>query len=406
MSLQVLLLEDDPSKKIKLLKFLQESSDFIERIDTAICTDDAERFLCEHTYDLFIVDIVVPKSLAGEKHERNSIALLESLDERATSANVPRFILPISSSLELSDLAHGYFIGRPWGILPYNDTDDNALKSIQKVAAFISSQSHISVLPKCDVLIITALIDPEFTAIEALPLAWGAYEPLDEQHLMRRGTFQTAGITKEVVAVFCLRMGPVQAAILTTKCLVLLNPKLVIMGGICAGLPGKTEIGDVVAADVSWDWQSGKFVDSAGEDAFQIAPHQLDIGESLRSPLILFKKDNQFWQSFAMDAVQHKTTIPKLVIGPMATGSSVLADERITARIKLQQHKNVVGLDMETYGVYAAVQSCAPHITVISLKAVCDKGDLQKNDDFQEYAASVSARAISHFLTNYSDRLL
>ena len=35
------------------------------------------------------------------------------------------------------------------------------------------------------------------------------------------------------------------------------------MCGICAGIPGKAAIGDVIAADSSWDWQSGKYTDKA-----------------------------------------------------------------------------------------------------------------------------------------------
>lgn len=406
MGLKVLVLEDDPSKKNKLLKYLEQSCDLFESIDTAICTDQAERFLIEHHYDLFVIDIVVPKTFGGEKHEKNSIALLERLEEGAASIKIPKFVLPVSSSSELSQSAHDYFIGRPWGILPYNDADNSAILSIEKIASFITSHSKTHEVPKCDVLIITALIDPEFSAIESLPFNWGPHEPLDEQHLMRRGTFDVGGLTKDVIGVFCLRMGPVQAAILTTKCLKIVQPKLVIMGGICAGLPKKTEIGDVVAAEVSWDWQSGKFVDANGVEGFEISPHQLDINESLRSPLTLLKKDTEFWRSLAEIAAQNKIGIPKLVVGPMASGSAVLADERVVERIKTHQHKNVVGLDMETYGVYAAVQSCAPQIPVLSLKSVCDKGDLQKNDMFQTYAADVSAKTIAHFLTKHCTGIL
>jgi nucleoside phosphorylase len=406
MAIKVLVLEDDPSKKTKLLKFLQETPELFSRIDTSICADEAERCLSENEYDLFIIDIVVPKQLGGEKHERNSIALLERLDEGVGNAITPKFILPVSSSSELSQSAHDFFLGRPWGILPYNDSDDVALKSIESISKFVSSHQDRSEEIRCDALIITALLEPEFASIEQLSFNWGPYEPLDAQHLMRRGTFDAVGVKRDVIAVFCLRMGPVQASILTSKCLHRLTPKVVIMAGICAGVSGKAEIGDVVAADVSWDWQSGKYVDSDGMESFQIAPHQLDIMESLRTPLILLKKDQRFWESFALTALQAKVQLPKLVVGPMATGSSVLADERVRDRIKVQQHKNVVGLDMETYGVYAAVQACSPNTPVISLKSVCDKGDLQKSDEFQAYAAEVSAKAVAQFLMAHSSGFL
>lgn len=401
MNIKVLLLEDDPNKKGKLLEFLRSSSSLFSTIDVALCTDDAERYLTRDAYDLLIADIIVPKTLGGEKHERNSIALLEKLDEGATSANIPRYVVALSSSSDLSQQALEYFVGRPWGILPYNEHDDSAIYSIGKIATFIQTHGNSLQDSSCDALIITALMEPEFSAVEALPFSWEPFEPLDAQHFMRRGTYDNNGVVFSVVAVVCTRMGPVQAAILTTKCLMNMRPKIVIMAGICAGLPSRTEIGDVVAADVSWDWQSGKYVDSRGTETFQITPHQLDITDALRGQLMLLKKDSSFWQSMASAASKFSLPIPKLVIGPMATGSSVLADDRVTERIKSGQHKNLTGLDMETYGVYAAVQSCAPDVPMVSLKAVCDKGDTQKSDEYQQYAAEISAKSMFHFLMNY-----
>jgi nucleoside phosphorylase len=197
-------------------------------------------------------------------------------------------------------------------------------------------------------------------------------------------------------------MGPVQSAILVTKALAL-NPKIVVMGGICAGIPSKAGIGDVIAADVSWDWQSGKYIDKDGQEEFEISPHQLDIPDSLRSKLLQLKTDQSFWNSVAPKSQALSLPMPKLVIGPMATGSSVLADDRVVSRIREGQHKNVVGLDMETYGVYAAVQATSPSTFVISLKAVCDKGDKKKDDRYQAFAAEISSKAIEHFLLNLGE---
>lgn len=405
--LKILVLEDDPSKKGQLLSYLSESKEFIAEVDTAICSEHSYRLMKEKAYDLFIVDIIVPKNLGGEKNERNSIELIEMLDDEIDGLIKPTYVLPVSSSSSLSSQAHDFFIARPWGILPYDETDTSSLESIKKIIEYIARQ-NVAVLKPSNVVIITALAEPEFQAIEALPFEWGPYEPLDNMHLYRRGSFvgSTNGRSYQVVAVFCLRMGPVQASILTTKSVTAFAPELVIMAGICAGMPKKTEIGDVVAADVSWDWQSGKFVDAKGVEGFQIAPHQLDIHESLRTPLFLLKKDAEHWRSFAQSAVEVRVGIPKLVVGPMATGSSVLADERVSERIKDHQHKNLAGLDMETYGVYAAVQACSPQTAVLSLKSVCDKGDLQKNDEYQAYASLVSARTVERFLTHYAEAII
>ena len=79
---------------------------------------------------------------------------------------------------------------------------------------------------------------------------------------------------------------------------------------------------------------------------------------------------------------------------------------RFIQRIREEQNRSVVGLDMETYGVYAAAQAASIPIRAISLKAVCDKGDKEKNDKYQAYAARVSAAAVHRFNVRFSESLL
>jgi nucleoside phosphorylase len=406
MKIKALILEDDPSKKERLLRFLS-GSDLFDEVSTALCTDHAKKEMSREKFDLLIVDIVVPKTLAGTKHEDNSIALLEEIDDGVGEMIPPDFVLPLSSSKDLSQSAQDFFLGRPWGIVPYEDTNDDAVLTIQRVAEYILREKLNNATPSniCDVLIVTALYEPEFTAVQELPFNWGPIEPLDAQHLMRKGTFKNSGVDKTVIATFCHRMGPVQAAILVTKALNF-KPKIVLMAGICAGYPSRANIGDVVAAEISWDWQSGKYIDKNGAEAFEIAPHQLDIPDALRSQLMILKTNTQFWSTFARESQGLNLPMPKLVLGPMATGSSVLADERVSSRIKDNQHKNVAGLDMETYGVYAAVQATAPNTLVVSLKSVCDKGDKRKDDQYQAYAAGVSAKTVEQFLVSCDARIL
>lgn len=407
MGLDVLLLEDDPSKKNRLLVLLNGKKELFNRVDTVICTSDAIRSMKNHRYDLLIADVVVPAELGSVKSEENCIAMFEQIDDGYGDLNRPSFALPVSASSQLSAAAHEFFQGRPWGILAYTDSNDECLASIEKVARFVlAEKSHAPCPPSCDVFLLTALFEPEFTALEELALNWGPLEPLDSLHMVRFGSFNFEGKTYKIAAGFCARMGPVAATILTTKAMLKLRPTLVIMAGICAGIPGKADIGDVVAADISWDWQSGKFVDKMGAEAFQIAPHQLVLDEQSKNQLLLLKRDNVFWNSLAPDAVRAKLGIPKLIIGPMATGAAVLADSRVTDRIKISQHKNVVGLDMETYGVFAAATACDPTVKVLSMKAVCDKGDLKKDNAYQEYAAKVSAAAVLQFIEKYAAKLL
>lgn len=405
--LSILVVEDDPGKKQKLFDFLQARADLFEDPDVCVSTADASKRMQDREYDLLILDVVVPAKPGGAPNERNSLDLLEQIDAEHGDIKVPKFVLPISSASELSQEVKDFFLGRPWGVVGYHEDSAQALLDIESVARWISRQSDQNPQEqRSDIFVIAALEDPEFAATEAAFGSFGPLEPLDSKQLVRFCDIDIGDKKIKVAAAFCARMGPVSAALLTSKAAERLRPKLVVMVGICAGTSDKVDIGDVIAAEVSWDWQSGKFVDQDGEQGFMISPHQLDIDLETRTALLQFKRDSEFWASFAQDSRELSLSLPKLVLGPVATGASVLADARVVQRIREEQNRSVVGLDMETYGVYAAAQAASIPIRAISLKAVCDKGDKEKNDKYQAYAARVSAAAVHQFIVRFSESLL
>jgi nucleoside phosphorylase/DNA-binding NarL/FixJ family response regulator len=405
--LSILVVEDDPGKKRKLFDFLQQRADLFEEPDVCVSTADASKRMQEREYDLLILDVVVPAKPGGAPNERNSLDLLEQIDAEHSDIKVPKFILPISSVSELSQEVKEFFLGRPWGVVSYHEDSAQTLLDIESVARWISRQLVQNPQERrCDVFVIAALEDPEFAATEAVFGSFGPLEPLDSKQLVRFCEVVVGQKVIKIAAAFCSRMGPVAAALLTSKAAERLRPRLVVMVGICAGTSDKVEIGDVIAADVSWDWQSGKYVDQDGAEVFMISPHQLDIDMETRTALLQFKRDSNFWASFAKDSRELSLSLPKLVLGPVATGASVLANSRVVQRIREDQNRSVVGLDMETYGVYAAAQAASIPIRAISLKAVCDKGDKDKNDKYQAYAARVSAAAVHRFIVNFATPLL
>lgn len=406
-NLSILIVEDNPSKKQKLFEHLQSKPDLFEEPEVCICISDAIKRMQEKKYDLLILDVVVPEKIGGIPREENSLELLERIDVEKGGIKAPRYVLPISSMPTLSENTRNFFRGRPWGIVPYDDQSTQSLSDIENVAKWILA--HEDKNPderQCDVFLITALEDPEFSAIEKVFANFGPLEPLDSKQLVRFCEVNVGSRTMKVAAGFSPRMGPVASALLTSKAIERLKPRLVVMAGICAGLSNKVALGDVVAAEASWDWQSGKFIEKAGTETFQIAPHQLGIDQSLRSLLLLLKRDEDFWSSFADEARALKLPLPKLVLGPMASGASVLANSRVTTQIKEEQHKNVIAVDMETYAVYAAADAASMPVKAISLKAVCDEGDEKKNDNYQPYAAKVSAELVLRFLKSFCENIL
>src|SRR6185437_185404 len=117
----------------------------------------------------------------------------------------------------------------------------------------------------CDVGIICALEYPELAAvIKALGGNQCVKEIGDARHthVYRECTLTTAdGQQLRVVATTSTSMGLTAAAIATTQLVIQFRPRLVVMTGIAAGTrSGNKEFGDVLVADPSVDYASGKVV--------------------------------------------------------------------------------------------------------------------------------------------------
>jgi nucleoside phosphorylase len=85
---------------------------------------------------------------------------------------------------------------------------------------------------------------------------------------------------------------------------------------------------------------------------------------------------------------------PKLVAGPMVTGSAVVASKDVQKVFK-GQHRKMAGIDMECYGMYyAASNHAGALVRTLCIKAVSDLADRAKADDLQQYCSYISAAAM------------
>jgi hypothetical protein len=130
-----------------------------------------------------------------------------------------------------------------------------------------------------DIGIVCALEQPEFDAVrEALggESAWKETGDARFTHVYRETTLTTASDkTLSVVATASTSMGLTAAAIATTQLVMQFRPKLVVMIGIAAGTrAANKQFGDVLVADPSVDYNSGKVVDIKGIREFFLTPIQ------------------------------------------------------------------------------------------------------------------------------------
>jgi hypothetical protein len=125
---------------------------------------------------------------------------------------------------------------------------------------------------------------------------------------------------------------------------------------------------------------------------------ETDIKENLLSCMAEPEFLNDIKKNWQGDSPETELNIR---IEPLASGAGVIENNKVIEEIKGHNRK-LVGIDMETYGVFYAVKhSQKPRpLAAMSFKSVSDFGDPLKNDKFQKYTACTSASFMYQFVTN------
>jgi CheY-like chemotaxis protein len=90
-----------------------------------------------------------------------------------------------------------------------------------------------------------------------------------------------------------------------------------------------------------------------------------------------------------------------LHVGAVASGAAVLQSHEKMKEL-VDTHKDLRAIEMEIFATLCAAEYAAdPKPQAFAVKAVCDFGDEQKGDSFQEYAAFVSAQVMYEFVISH-----
>lgn len=403
-----ILVAEDNSNKIQRIRSCVESVEGVQADQVVYVQSvfDAKEKLRSIAFDLLILDVLLPNRAGDTPSHSGTVGLLEELATR-NSLQKPRHVLGLTAFDEAIKEAGPAFVSRTWAVIKFSFEDDDWCGQVKSAISYIVDAKNRRQVKDygVDLCIITALHSPEFEAVTRLDWKWGAIEPLDDQQFVRRGTFVSNGETMSVVAASATKMGMVSAALLAAKLIEHERPRFLVMAGICAGVQGKANYGDVVVSDPAWDWQSGKHIVGDGGQNFAIAPDPVPIPQYIRS-----RFEQTRGNSAALAAIKAK--FPKtpdnelrVKIGPMASGAAVLADKDVLDRI-ITQNRNLVAVEMEAFGVVAAsLSACRPRPTAFAVKSVCDFADDTKDDSWQAYAAYTSAEVIKLFFESYGYEL-
>lgn len=252
---------------------------------------------------------------------------------------------------------------------------------------------------KFDIVIITALHDTEFEAIKKLPVAFTPYPVTHDDTNYLEGQIGT----KSILIATDDTMGIAAATSLSTKIIAKFSPKYLIMAGIAAGVKDKEKnYGDLLVSRFTWNYESGKYKynSKTKTTVFEPNPEQIDLHASIVHIINDLKANKPLLQtiqdSFTETASDKKPKAKlNVFMGPVASGSAVLADQKKIDSIR-RNNRKLIGIDMETFGVfYAAKQfSNTGQTKAISVKSISDFADQRKSDKYRNFAAHTSAQFV------------
>lgn len=364
--------------------------------DLVVDAKNAIKSLNSVKYDLLILDLQIPEVLGEDAKNDGGTQLLKFI-ELNESIKKPTVVLGITSHKDAYDSCSEFFKKRGWSLILGVD-DQEQISSVLK-----TMKVHVTTLEKkYDVVFLTALPHTEYEAVLDLPLDWKEHQEVNDDSIYHTSDIITSsGSSLSIIATTLPHMGIAAAASTTASLCVKFKPSLIIMTGICAGILDRVNLGDILVADPTWDWGSGKLTIEKGAAKFLSQPTQMTLDPALRRKIQHIATSNTYMNEIY--AGWNKTRPPhnpKVHIGPMATGAVVLEDPMTVDLIKTQ-NRATNGIEMEAFGVMAAAYYSGPNRPkVLIAKSVCDFANPEKNDTWQSYAAYTSAQFAYKFLKN------
>ena len=379
--MRILAIEDNEEKGAALGALVFEVD---HRAIFKICGDIRSAFveLDATMYDLVVLDLMMPLTRDGRPQDTGK-ELLHIIS--ASPLNRTARIVALTAFEELYERQAKEF-ARLGVLLVHYDSGSNEWKS-----TFRSLLRGVSVQPRCDFVVICAL-DVERDALSGTRARLGAQKSengLDVRQ-MQIGNHIGNGILLP-------RTGLVDASIITVSAVERYRPRLVALTGICAGVQGRVQMGQVLVCETCWEYQVGKFT----PEGFEFEPYQSTVSEPVRQKLLSVCRSENLVDMIYGNALPPSVERSQPMLATIVSGSAVVADAGVRESIQAQ-HRKIDGIEMEFAGVFRAVSLVDDSVIVIGVKAVADFADHCKTDNMQEFAAGASA----HFVVEAIDALL
>lgn len=227
---------------------------------------------------------------------------------------------------------------------------------------------------RADVLVVTALAEEYLAVLDAF-----------DAHATDGSTSLEVSDSSELPwllrVVNLMEMGSVGAALKTYEALQRTKARHVVLVGLCAGVPERVDLLDVVLPTKVLFYEPGKIGPSGTEPSHETR----ECSESVLSV------------AATLNLVSEQGEPLNLICNQVVIGCGEKVVGSASFRLQLESaNRKLVAIDMESYGVVRAAQSLRRETTVI--KAVCDFADETKSDVNRTQARANAAQAFKALL--------
>ncbi|WP_445354650.1 hypothetical protein ACJJI5_16290 [Microbulbifer sp. EKSA008] len=408
--LKILVVDDEQEKSRLIIEVISGVSGIsFDNIEQAYDCHSAKIKLREKHYDLVVLDINLPLKPSLPPQPDGGAEVLRFI-RKNLGVKQPRYVVGLTAYDEAFEGAEDSFDSVIFKIVKFNYADVQWRDSLESSVNYLVSLDkppypNDGITYHCDVAIVCAL-DEELKAILEFDGGWRqVIVDHDHSNYFRTSLVINDDVTLDVVAVSSPQMGMPAAGVVTSRLITNFRPKLLVMSGICAGVRGKSNFGDVLVADPCFDYGSGKWVSdpSSSELSFRPAPYPFRLNHCINRIISRLSGLKGIGEEIA-DGFEGERPedVPRIIMNAMASGGSVLQARSLMQGV-IAQHKNLIGIEMESYAVFAAAEySGDPAPMCISIKSVCDFGDEDKDDRFHKFACHTSAKFVYRFLNEWS----
>ncbi len=241
------------------------------------------------------------------------------------------------------------------------------------------------------------------TAVEVERLAVCKAFGLTAQHRVRKGSrvywrgrlHLKSREFYDLVVAQSSDMANVDAAIVVNDTIHYWNPGAMLLVGIAAaGRDGSDEddemLGDLILGSHVYYYERGKEADANKKPEPYMYPADTTLWNNVRSV--------PPWKTrIPVSRPDGTKNRPRILEGVIASGEKVIAEKAVRDEIA-SGHRKIRAIEMEGYGFSKAVFLGFDQCRYLVMKAICDRGDRNKKDNWQPYAAAVASGFAKHFL--------